>query len=92
MSGFGFDFTEDPRTGALLALEGAKKDTDAADAEMMLRRLANRHGHTGNYCPDPAAHARDLEALKTVLAATRLISYDRMIRHHNGTKRAGGSQ
>lgn len=60
-------------------------------AEMRIRRLANRHGHTREIeehqdgdvttititevCPDPAAHARDAADLAVVLEACGFIPY-----------------
>lgn len=60
---------------------GSSPEEDAA-AQLMLRRLANRHDHarlprrSGGWrevCPDPAAHARDAADLAAVLEACGFI-------------------
>ena len=45
-------------------------------AEMCLRRLANRHGHTKDGCPDPGAHERDVAGMALVLEAAGFVPYE----------------
>ena len=45
-------------------------------AELCLRRLANRHGHTKDGCPDPEAHARDVADMAAVLEAAGFVPYE----------------
>ena len=58
---------------------------ELAAAEMTIRSLANRHGHTrlprraGGWveiCPDPQAHAADVAAMTAVLEACGFIPYE----------------
>lgn len=73
----------DGRSLAVLA-HADPDDSDAPDAEMCLRRIANRHGHDRRviagalieYCPDPAAHQRDVADLRQALEAAGLLGYE----------------
>ena len=47
-------------------------DSDLLDAEIMARRVANRHGCVFGDCPDPVAHVADVEALSVLLGALGL--------------------
>lgn len=48
-------------------------------AELCLRRLANRHGHTRDGCPDPEAHARDVADMALVLEAAGFVPYEAVL-------------
>jgi len=45
-------------------------------AELCLRRLANRHGHTKDGCPDPEAHVRDVADMAVALEAAGFVPYE----------------
>jgi len=68
--------TEEQRRRA--EAEKRRAEEELADAEAMIRSLANKHGHTrlpcrtGGYleiCPDPLGHARDYQAMARALKA-----------------------
>ena len=63
------------RTTALMA-GVSPGDGDAEHAELLIRRLANRHGHTRDTCPDREAHVRDVAAMAVALEAAGFVPYE----------------